>query len=144
MFLCCIHEKMIKNYHKPKCQLAKWYVAGVTTCFVSGVLPRYGTLAILPSTNKTVNPLQIDGSRHGSRFFFFHFFGNLSRDSLYIKMETWILSQLKTGDWSPSLAEHRVVYQPSLASRSHMRNTCCAMSVCLLGKVVPCNKNAKN
>lgn len=66
--------------------------------------------------------------------FFFHFFGDLSRDSLYIKMETWILSQLKTGDWSPSLAEHRVVYQPSLASRSHMHNTCCAMSVCLLGK----------
>lgn len=70
MFLGCIHEKMIKNYHEPKCQLATWYVARVTTCFVSGLLPCYGTLPILPSPNKTVNPLQTDGSRRSSHFFF--------------------------------------------------------------------------
>lgn len=99
---CCIHEKMIKNYHEPKCQLAKWYVARVTTCFVSGLLPRCATLPILPSTNKTVNPLQTDGSRRSSHFFFPFFFADLSKDSLNIKMETWILSGLETGDWSPS------------------------------------------
>lgn len=101
MFLGCIREKMIENYHEPKCQLAKWYVARVTTCFVSGLLPHYGTIPILPSTNKTVNPLQTDGSRRSSHFLSPPFF-LATYQKIHFKMETWILSQLKTGDWSPS------------------------------------------
>lgn len=112
MFLGCSHEKMIKNYHEPKCQLATWYVARVTTCFVSvmvllvlfHVMVHY-LYCHLP-TRQLIHSKLMEADVIRISFFPLFFFGDLSKDSLYNMMETWILSWtiygLGTGDRSPS------------------------------------------
>ncbi len=112
-------DEEIKNWNtflQNSLSIVKLYVARATSCFVSGYLlllqPCCGMLPIPPSFDKTsvVYPLQpLDGNTSNLPFFFFFlFFCKLSKDLLYVEMETKLLcwslkASLSAGPECPKL-----------------------------------------